>query len=279
MVKVISILNQKGGTGKTTTTVSLGHCLAQKGHQVLVVDLDPQANTTVSFDIYPKDFNASTAIALIDEEVSLSSIVIPTRIKGLYLAPADSSLGSVDINLANLQDKQFKLKKKIEKLNFKYDFILIDCPPSLGLLPINALVASNYVLIPMLAKYLALEGLKHMNISIEKVKQELNPEIEMMGILFCMVDFRLRITKASIALVKENFGDKVMDKHVRLCSKFDEAVIAKKTIFEYAPKSNGAIDYQEATECILDKITAKGQIPRSRMLTIFDRLVYFLNPK
>lgn len=251
MNTVISVLNQKGGTGKTTSVVTIAHCLVKKGYRVLVIDLDPQANATLSLDIYPEDFNISISKVLIDDELPLSNIILPAKIKNLHLAPADSSLGSVDINLADSKEKQFKLRNKIRSSNFKYDFILIDCPPSLGLLPINALAASRYVLIPMLAKYLALEGLKQMVISIEKVRQELNPDLELLGILFCMVDFRLDITKPSIDLVRKSFKDRVFERSIHFCPEFDEAVVVKETVLEYAPASAGALDYDNVTDHIL----------------------------
>jgi chromosome partitioning protein len=276
MERVISAINQKGGTGKTTSVVSLAHCLVKKGYKVLIIDLDPQANATLSFNIYPGDFSASIAKVLIDDSTALSSIIMPTRIKDIYLAPADASLGSVDINLANSREKQFKLKKKIDSLNFKCDLVLIDCPPSLGLLPVNALVASRYVLIPMLAKYLALEGLKQMTISIEKIRRELNPDLEVLGILFCMVDLRLQITQPSIDLVRESFKDKVFERVISFCPEFDEATVVKETILEYAPDSQGALDYNNVTESILKIL---GNPPRNFMRDIFSSLADFLKAK
>lgn len=275
MNTVISVLNQKGGTGKTTSVVTIAHCLAKKGYRVLVIDLDPQANATLSLDIYPEDFNISISKVLIDDELPLSNIILPVKIKNLYLAPADSSLGSVDINLADSKEKQFKLRNKIRSSNFEYDFILIDCPPSLGLLPINALAASRYVLIPMLAKYLALEGLKQMVISIEKVGQELNPALELLGILFCMVDFRLDITKPSIDLVKKSFKDKVFEQFVDFSPEFDEAVVVKETVLEYAPASRGALDYSNITDHML-KILSNPQ--KGIMPGWFDSLIDLFRP-
>lgn len=276
MAFVISVLNQKGGTGKTTSVVSLSHAFARKGYRVLVIDLDPQANSTISLNIGPPDFKNSMAKVLTDPALPLASVIMPTRIQGIYCAPADSSLGSADINLAAAGDKQFRLKKKIAGLNAAYDYIFIDCPPSLGLLPINALTASGYVLIPLLAQYLALEGLKHMTVSIEKVKNELNPDLAVLGILFCMVDMNLRMTQPGIDLVRESFKDIVLKQVIRFCPSFDEAVVMKETIFEYAPESPGSVDYTSAAEELLGLL--KAEAPHSPFTSIFDRLRRILRP-
>jgi chromosome partitioning protein len=276
MATVISAINQKGGTGKTTSVVSLAHCLAKKGYRVLIIDLDPQANATLAADIYLEDFSLSMDKVLIDDSLPLANVILPTKIKDIYLAPAAASLGNVDINLANSKDKQFKLRKKIKELNFKCDYILIDCPPSLGLLPVNALVASKYVLIPMLAKYLALEGLKQVTISIEKIRRELNPDLEILGILFCMVDFQLQITRPSIDLVRESFKDKVFEQVVHFCPEFDEAMVVKESILEYAPASTGALDYTAVTEAILKLL---GSPPKNLAQNFFDSLIDLFRPR
>jgi len=268
-MNITAIINQKGGVAKTTTSINLAAGLVKQGAKVLLIDLDPQANSTISFNIGPDDFVNSTARVLTDPSLSLASVIVPTKIKNIYCAPADPSLGSADINLADAGDKQFRLKKKIDGLNAAYDFIFIDCPPSLGLLPVNALTASRYVLIPLLAQYLALEGLKHMTVSIEKVKNELNPDLEILGILFCMVDTSLRMTQPGIDLVRESFKDIVLKQVIRLCPSFDEAVVMKETIFEYAPESTGASDYAAAAAELLAMLKA---IPPKPFAGIFDRL-------
>lgn len=269
MATVISVFNQKGGTGKTTSVVSLSHAFAKKGYRVLAIDLDPQANSTISFNIGPGDFVNSIAKVLTDPSMSLASVIVPTRIKGIYCAPADPSLGSVDINLASAEDKQFRLKKKVDGLNAAYDYVFIDCPPSLGLLPINALTASRYVLIPLLAQYLALEGLRHMTVSVEKVKDELNPGLEILGILFCMVDTSLRMTQPGISLVRESFKKIVLKQVVKLCPSFDEAAVMKETIFEYAPESSGASDYSAVAAELLESLKTA---PPNPFTSFFDRL-------
>lgn len=253
MARVISVVNQKGGTGKTTSVINISACLCHMGYKTLIVDMEPQSNATLYLGIDPLSLKISMYDALLKEAVNLGDIILSTNIENLHLAPAQVSLAKSDINLADKPNKQYRLKEKLSDIKPRYDYILIDCPPSLSLLPINALTVSDEVIIPLQPKYLSLEGLKQLKFSLDRTRDELNPSLKMLGILFTMVDMRPKMTKHSMNLVREHFGDKVFNSIVRVCSKFNEAPIAGQSIFEYDPKSKGAEDYKNVTEEIINR--------------------------
>jgi len=253
MARVISIVNQKGGTGKTTSVINISACLARAGYKTLIVDMEPQANATLYLGIDPVSLEISMYDALLKDTVNLNDIILSTNVENLHLAPAQVSLSKTDINLADKPNKQYRLKEKLANAKLRYDYILIDCPPSLSLLPINALTASDEVIIPLQPKYLSLEGLKQLKFSLDRTKDELNPFLKTLGILFTMVDMRPKMTKHSMDLVREHFGDKVFNSIIRICSKFNEAPIAGQSISEYDPKSKGAEDYKNVTEEIIKR--------------------------
>jgi len=253
MTRVISVVNQKGGTGKTTSVINISACLARMGYKTLILDMEPQANATLYLGIDPLSLEISMYDVLLKEAVSLKEIILSTNIKNLHLAPAQVSLAKTDINLADKAGKQYRLKEKLSDIRAKYDYILIDCPPSLSLLPINALAVSDEAIIPLQPKYLSLEGLKQLKFSLDRTRDELNPSLQILGILFTMVDMRPRMTKHSMDLARGHFGEKVFNSVVRVCSKFNEAPITGQSIFDYAPKSKGAEDYRSITEEIVNK--------------------------
>jgi len=229
MARVISVVNQKGGTGKTTSAVNIAACLALKGFRTLIVDMDPQANATIYLGKDPLSLEVSMFDALLKEAISINDITLEAGSENLFLTPAQVSLAKTDINLFDKPDKQYRLKAKLEAVKAKYDYIVIDCPPSLSLLPINALAASDEVLIPLQAQYLSLEGLKQLKDSIDKTKARLNASLRITGILFTMVDMRPKMTARNIDLVREHFGKEVFDAIIRICAKFNEAPLAGKT--------------------------------------------------
>ncbi len=248
--KTLAIVNQKGGTGKTTVSVNLSVGLAKRKFKVLLIDLDPQHNATLSLGIDSIDLPASTYEVLLGE-AALEETLINTPKNNLTLAPAKVDLSNVDINLANEPRYQFRLKESLNPIGNQYDYILIDCPPSLGLLTINALVAADNVIIPILCDYLSLEGLKQLITSIEKVQQGLNSNLKILGILPNMVDFRLNITKESLNLVRDHFKALVFKNLIRTCVKVKEAPSFSKPIFDYALFSTGAKEYTKlVTEVI-----------------------------
>ncbi len=248
MARVICIVNQKGGTGKTTTAINVSARLANKGYRTLLIDIEPQANASLALGVDIHALKKTMYDVLLEEEVELDDIIIGTTTENLMLAPTHVDLANTDINLADKTDKQFRLKNKITKMRAKFDYILIDCPPSLSLLPLNALTASKEVIIPLQADYLSLEGLEQLISTIDKVRDKLNSELKILGILFCIVDRRMKMTTQSIDIVKEDFNKLVFDTQMRLCVKLKEAATFGQSIFEYAPKSKGAEDYGKLTE-------------------------------
>ncbi|OGW74745.1 MAG: hypothetical protein A2Z72_08055 [Omnitrophica bacterium RBG_13_46_9] len=253
MSRVISVVNQKGGTGKTTSVINISAYLARLGYKTLIVDMEPQANATLYLGIDPLSLEQSMYDVLLKEAVSLGDIILSTEIENLHIAPAQVSLSNTDINLADKPNKQYRLKEKLSSVKDRYDYIVIDCPPSLSLLPVNALTASDELIIPLQPKYLSLEGLKQLKVSLDRTRTELNPSLKMLGILFTMADMRLKMTKHCMDLVKEHFGDKVFSSVIRVYSKFNEAPITGQSIFEYAPQSRGAEDYKSLTEEIVNR--------------------------
>jgi len=253
MTRVISVVNQKGGTGKTTSVINIAACLCRMGYKTLILDMEPQANATLYLGIDPLPLEISMYDVLLKDGVSLNDIILSTIIENLHLAPAQVSLAKTDINLADKPNKQYRLKEKLTDIKPRYDYVLIDCPPSLSLLPINALTASDEVIIPLQPKYLSLEGLKQLKVSLDRTRDELNPSLKTLGMLFTMVDMRPKMTKHSMDLVREHFSDKVFNSIVRVCSKFNEAPIAGQSIFEYDPTSRGAKDYKDVTEEVIKR--------------------------
>lgn len=241
-LKTLAIVNQKGGTGKTTVSVNLAVGLAKHKFKVLLIDLDPQHSATLSLGIDSINTAGSIYDVLL-KETNLRDILTDTSVSNLTLAPAKVDLSNIDINLANEARYQFRLRESLNRVAGHYDYTLVDCPPSLGLLTINALAAADNVLIPILCDYLSLEGLKQLITSIEKIQKGLNSNLKILGILPNMVDFRLNITKESLSLVKNHFKELVFKNVIRTCVKVKEAPSFGKSIFDYAPKSTGAKEY------------------------------------
>lgn len=227
--KTLAIVNQKGGTGKTTVSVNLSVGLAKRRFKVLLIDLDPQHNSTLSLGVDTPTLPLSTYDVLL-RETTLKETLINTPISNLTLAPAKIELINADINLVNQARYQSRLKESLTPITNRYDYIVIDCPPSLGVLTINALVSADSVIIPILCDYLSLEGLRQLVNSIETVQKRLNPYLKILGILPNMVDFRLNITKESLTLVKTRFKELVFKNVIRTCVRAKEASSFGKSI-------------------------------------------------
>ncbi len=251
--KVLAIVNQKGGTGKTTVSVNLSVGLAKRKFKVLLIDLDPQHNATLSLGIDSMDLPASTYEVLL-REAALEETLIDTPISNLTLAPAKVELSNADVNLASEARYQSRLEESLDPIARQYDYILVDCPPSLGLLTINALVAADNVIIPILCDYLSLEGLRQLITSIEKIQKGLNSNLKVLGILPNMVDFRLNISKESVGLVESHFKGLVFKNLIRTCVKVKEAPSFGKSILDYAPNSTGAKEYMKLVTEIIRRI-------------------------
>ncbi len=245
MGKAIAIFNQKGGVGKTTTNINLGACLANKGKKVLVVDIDPQGNTTSGLGIKKKELERSVYDLMVDEEISPHDIIQKTGVDGLDIIPANVNLAGAEVALVRMDGREERLKKAIDKIKKNYDYIFIDCPPSLGLLTINSLTAVDSVLIPIQCEFYALEGVSQLMSTIELVQQKLNPDIEIQGVILSMFDGRTNLSIQVVEEVKKHFKEKVYTTVIPRNVRLAEAPSYGMPIFEYDPRSKGAEAYDE----------------------------------
>lgn len=239
--KVIAIANQKGGVGKTTTTINLGAYLADDNHRVLVVDLDPQGNTSSGLGVNRTELAGDLYNVLV-EGIEAHSLVIPTATKGLSVLPASPILAAAEVELVNLARREFRLRQALHHLD--YDYILIDCPPSLGLLTVNGLVAAHELIIPVQAEYYALEGLGHLIQTFQRVRQGLNPNLGLMGVLLTMHNGRTSLSVQVHEEVKRHFPDKVFDTIIPRNVRLAEAPSYGKPISHYDKWSRGARSYK-----------------------------------
>ena len=252
MAHVIAVLNQKGGTSKTTSSVALAGRFAAMGKNVLLLDVDPQANTTLALGIDAVQVEKSTYDILV-RDARLDDVITSTPIPKLHLAPGKVELSRTDINLADRQRKQFKLKDALKAVADRYEYVIIDCPPSFGLIPVNALVAANGVIIPLVPGFFALEGLKQVQGSIDNIRRELNPQLTITGILFSMVNPRLKITQPAIDMVRAHYQDQVFKTMIHVCSQLNESQVMGKSIFEYAPRSKAAVEYIALADEVIER--------------------------
>ena len=252
MAKIISIANQKGGVGKTTTAVNLAGALAYLGRKVLLIDMDPQGNASRSVGIDAADVNESLYHVLTGQ-AQIENVIRPTSLRNMFVLPASMELAGADLEIAStFQDKQYRLKKQLDRVSANYDYVIIDCPPSLGLLNVNALVASSSVLIPLQCEYYAMEGLAQLLSTIRKIKQTMNSDIEIEGVLLTMADFRTKFANEVASEIRKFFKEKVYETSIPRQVKLSEAPSKGKTIVEYSVNSKGGVAYIDlAREVIL----------------------------
>ncbi|HBL30174.1 MAG TPA: chromosome partitioning protein [Acidobacteria bacterium] len=251
---IIAITNQKGGVGKTTTTINLAAALASKGVKTLVVDLDPQGNSTMSFvDIH--QLKRSMYDALTEDNVHLADIILPAdKVEGLSIAPAQISLAKIEAKLLGELDSHFRLKDELASVQDLYDYIIIDTPPTLGIITVNALVAATHVLIPVQASYFALEGTDDLLETIDKIKVRANPQLQILGALITMYDKRTTLAKDILDQIQNVFGNKVFETVVTKSVRLEESPAYRESIFTFAPRSTGAYEYYRLSEEVLSRV-------------------------
>ena len=252
MGKAIAIFNQKGGVGKTTTNINLAACLAQMGKKVLVIDIDPQGNTTSGLGISKKDLKLSTYELLTQENISTRDTIMRTGVENMDIIPANAQLAGAEIELVQIIGREKILKKAIENIREDYDYIFIDCPPSLGLLTINSLTAVDAVLVPIQCEFYALEGVSQLMSTIEIVKKNLNPGLTIQGVILSMFDGRTNLSIQVVEEVKKYFKEKVYTTVIPRNVRLAEAPSYGMTIGEYDPKSTGAEAYREFAQEFLE---------------------------
>ncbi len=245
MGKIIAIFNQKGGVGKTTTNINLAACLALKGKKILLLDIDPQGNTTSGVGVAKKGLTYSTYDLLIDENVDIRDVIISTNTKNLDLVPANVQLAGAEVELIRVEHREKRLKKALDSIKDVYDYIFIDCPPSLGMLTVNSLTAVDSVLIPIQCEYYALEGVSQLMSTIDLVKKSLNPRLEIQGVVLSMFDGRTNLSIQVVEEVKKYFREKVYSTVIPRNVRLAEAPSFGMPITEYAPSSRGAEAYRD----------------------------------
>jgi len=244
MARIVAVVNQKGGVGKTTTAINLAASVAASGRSVLLVDIDPQGNASSGLGYPASRIELSVYVALIGE-VTFGDCVRPTEITTLWVVPATHDLYGAEIGLATVPEREHKLAACIHTVADRYDYVFIDCPPSLGLLTLNALVAADSVIVPMQAEYFSLEGLGGLLQTIDHVKRSLNPSLELEGVLFCMYDPRTRLSHQVRAEVERHFGAQVYATQIPRNVRLSEAPSHGKPILLYDLRSRGCQSYLE----------------------------------
>ncbi|MBO5082992.1 MAG: ParA family protein [Lachnospiraceae bacterium] len=250
MGKIIAIANQKGGVGKTTTSINLSAALAAQGKKVLIIDTDPQGNATSGFGVEKNELD-NTVYELMLGECSIKECILSEVIPNLDMLPTNVNLAAIEIETIDVENKEYILKNELDWIKDKYDFILIDCPPSLSMLTVNAMSAADSVLVPIQCEYYALEGLSQLIHTINLVKSRLNEDLEMEGVVFTMYDSRTNLSAEVVENVKENLDEKIFDTVIPRNIRLAEAPSFGQPITIYDPKSAGAVSYLELAEEII----------------------------
>ncbi len=241
---IIAMCNQKGGVGKTTTTINLGAALAETGRRVLLVDFDPQGSLSVGLGVNPHTLELSIYNLLLNRVAEVSDVVMPTGVEGMDMLPSNIDLSAAEVQLVSEVAREQTLARVLAKVNDQYDLILIDCAPSLGLLTVNALTCADWVLMPLELEFFALRGIALLTDTIEKVQERLNPDLKVLGILGTMYDARTLHSREVLERVVAGFGDIVFHNVIRRTIKFPETTVAGEPITSYATSSEGAKSYR-----------------------------------
>jgi chromosome partitioning protein len=250
---IITVANQKGGVGKTTTAINLSAAVANKGFKTLLIDLDPQANSTMSY-VDARSVQRSMYDVLVSEEMELPAVIVPTSVDNLFLAPSRIALAKLESKLIGDLDGPFRLKDRMKDAANEYDYIFIDTPPTLGMITVNALVASTHVLVPIQSSYFALEGTDDLLETIEKIKGRPNPNLQLLGVVITMHDKRTTLSKDIHEAIGNVFGDRVFNTVITKSIRLEESPAYKESIFTFAPKSSGAMEYYSLSEELLSRV-------------------------
>ena len=250
---IITVANQKGGVGKTTTAINLSAAVANKGNKTLLIDLDPQANSTMSY-VDPRSISRSMFDVLVSEELGFNDVIVPTPLPNLFLAPSKIALAKLESKLIGELDGPFRLKDKMKDAATEYDYIFIDTPPTLGMITVNAMVASTHVLVPIQSSYFALEGTDDLLETIEKIKARPNPNLQLLGVVITMHDKRTTLARDIHDQIGQVFGERLFNTVITKSIRLEESPAYKESIFTFAPKSSGAMEYYSLSEEILSRV-------------------------
>jgi chromosome partitioning protein len=250
---IITVANQKGGVGKTTTAINLSAAVANKGFKTLLIDLDPQANSSMSY-IDVRQVTKSMYDVLVSEELPIEDVIVPTPVENLSLAPSRIALAKLESKLIGELDGPFRLKDKMKDTGTRFDYVFIDTPPTLGMITVNALVASTHVLVPIQSSYFALEGTDDLLETIEKIKARPNPNLQLLGVVITMHDKRTTLAKDIHDQIGSVFGDRLFNTVITKSIRLEESPAYKESNFTIAPKSSGAMEYYSLSEEILSRV-------------------------
>jgi chromosome partitioning protein len=256
---IIVIANQKGGVGKTTTAINLSAACAMQGKRVLLIDLDPQGNTSLSF-VDPASINGGAFEIFTEVNQPFQDFIYPTKVENLDIVPSKINLAKLEAKLVGDFDAIFRLRDRIEQVSSNYDLIFIDTPPTLGLITVNALVAASYILIPIQSSYFALEGTDDLLETIEKVRSRPNPDLELLGVVVTLFDKRTALSKDVEAQIRDVFGEKAFKTIITRSVRLEESPAHKETIFTFSPKSSGSVEYQNLSKEVLGRVQKRFAI-------------------
>jgi chromosome partitioning protein len=250
---ILAIANQKGGVGKTTTAINLAAALALRGRPTLLIDLDPQGNSSMSF-VDVRASERSMYDVFVEPQIHLADVIVPTALPHLSVAPSRIALAKLESRMVGELDAPFRLKDELATVLANYEHVVIDCPPALGLLTVNALVASSHLLIPIQSSYFALEGTDDLLETFEKVRQRPNPELQILGVVITMHDKRTALGRDIQDQIRKVFGDKVFRTVISKSVRLEESPAYRESIFTFAPESSGATEYYSLCEEVIDRV-------------------------